>query len=117
MPRSKKPRYCRDFEGPSTFKPAGIPLQNLSINNLQLDELEAMRLCDREDMDQSQAAEQMGVSRGTLQRLLYAGRKKVTDAIVSSKGLSIEGAPHIIQRSPGRGNRRGRRGRGRGGGS
>lgn len=106
MPRHKKPRYTRRFEGPSVFKPAGEPFSQLEAVNLQLDELEAMRLCDKEGLDQTEAAERMKISRGTLQRLLYSGREKVVDALVNAKGLTIEGAPHIRERGRGRGRRR-----------
>ena len=44
---------------------------------LEVDELEALRLCDLEGLDQSGAGERMGVSRGTVQRLLKSGRKTV----------------------------------------
>jgi predicted DNA-binding protein (UPF0251 family) len=35
----------------------------------------------------------MGVSRGTVQRLLAQGRKKVVEAIVGGKALAIAGEP------------------------
>ena len=56
-------------------------------------ELEAMRLCDVERRDQSAAARCMGISRGTVQRLLRSGRAKVVCALVESHALVIaEGA-------------------------
>ena len=58
---------------------------------LRLDELEAMRLCDLDALDQEAAGLRMGVSRGTVQRLLQAGRAKVVQALVTSQALIIEG--------------------------
>lgn len=113
MPRPKKPRFCRPFDGYKTFKPVGVPLKQLLINNLALDELEAMRLCDLQDLDQVTAAAQMNVSRGTVQRLLYSGRKKMVDALVNSKALSLVGGDHIQPRGR---RRRGKGPLGRGGG-
>ena len=108
MPRPKKPRYCTPFSGYNLFKPAGIPLIQLPVNELALDELEAMRLCDLEGLDQEQAAAQMNVSRATVQRLLYSGRRKLVDALVNSKAITLVGGDHIRPRRRGwRGGRMG----------
>jgi len=56
---------------------------------LDLDELEAMRLCDYENLDQTEASKKMEISRGTLQRILYSARKKVIDALINSKAINI----------------------------
>lgn len=56
---------------------------------VDLDEFEAMRLCDHEGLEQVEAGETMGVSRGTVQRLLYKGRKKVIDALLNRHALII----------------------------
>jgi predicted DNA-binding protein (UPF0251 family) len=58
---------------------------------LTVDELEALRLADLEGLYQEQAAEEMGVSRQTFGRILEAAHKKVADALVGGKALSIEG--------------------------
>ena len=110
MPRKKKIRYCQKYNGPNAYKPAGIPMSDLPVTELDLDELEAMRLCDSEELDQSRAAEQMNISRGTLQRLLYSGRKKVIESLLNSRALSIEKRPHTVQNRP---QKQGRRRRGR----
>ena len=75
MGRMKKVRYCRRAPGFRLYKPTGVPLRDLAVVELLLDELEAMRLADLEGLDQQGAADQMGISRGTLQRLLWAGRR------------------------------------------
>jgi predicted DNA-binding protein (UPF0251 family) len=54
------------------------------------DELEALRLCDKEGLTQEQAGEQMGVSRGTVQRILSGARKKAATALTEYKALVIE---------------------------
>ncbi len=98
-PFQKKQRYCRKFNGTSFFKPQAISLAALEINELELDELEAIHLCDYEDLSQSQAAERMNISTGTLQRLLYSGRKKIIDAIYDSKALRINKNEHIVEQT------------------
>ncbi|MFC2095578.1 DUF134 domain-containing protein [Candidatus Bipolaricaulota bacterium] len=98
MGRPKKPRYCREFDGVNLLKPAAIPLTELELVNLELDELEAMRLCDFEGHDQGEAAEKMGVSRGTIQRILRTGRGKLLDTIIHGKALTVSESAHIITR-------------------
>lgn len=95
MPRPRKHRRCRRFDGDRVFKPRSIPMADLEQVRLGLDELEAMRLCDLEELDQEAAGARMGVSRGTIQRLLRAGRAKVLHALLDSAALLIgEGKPH-----------------------
>lgn len=74
------------------FKPVGTPISDLQMVEIEADELEAMTLCDREDMTQNEAGEQMGVSRGTVQRLVSSGRKKVVTALLSGQVIVIK--PH-----------------------
>ena len=89
MPRPKKHRHCRQYEGDLVFKPRSIPMSQLETITLELDELEAMRLCDHDGRDQTQAGDRMGVSRGTIQRLLRSGRSKVLEALLSNAALII----------------------------
>ncbi len=90
MPRRRKYRNCRRLDGDKTFKPSGIPRIELEKIILNLDEFEAVRLCDYDDLNQIEAGEALGVSRGTVQRLLLSGRKKIVDALLHSKELIIE---------------------------
>jgi predicted DNA-binding protein (UPF0251 family) len=69
-------------------------MSELSSVRLELSELEAMRLCDLEELDQAAAGLRMGVSRGTVQRLLRSGRTKVLDALLDSSALVIERGAH-----------------------
>ena len=71
------------------FKPAGTPLQNLEIVKLAHDEMESLYLCDGEGKTQEEAGICMGISRGTVQRLLATARRKVAQALVGQKALAI----------------------------
>ena len=51
------------------------------------EELEVLKLCDLDDLTQAEAGDRMGVSRGTVQRILASARKKVAAAL--SKGQAI----------------------------
>ncbi|MFH0811071.1 MAG: DUF134 domain-containing protein [Pseudomonadota bacterium] len=102
MPRRHRMRCCQKFLGADTvYKPRAVPLDSLPIVDLGLDELEAMRLCDVEEMQQVEAAECLGVSRGTVQRLLWSGRKKLVGAVVSGHAVRIVGGGHIVEGSGG----------------
>ena len=94
MPRPPKTRHCRRFRGDHVFKPRKLPLSELKTIRLELSELEAMRLCDSEGYDQEEAGARMGVSRGTIQRLLKSGRSKTITALVESAALLIEKGPN-----------------------
>jgi len=67
---------------------------------LELDELETLRLADLEGLEQDAAAERMGVSRGTFQRILYSARKKAADALTNGKGIRIFGGNCEIASKP-----------------
>jgi len=88
--RPLKRRFCREFAGDRIFKPKSIPMQGLEMVHLELGELEALRLCDVEGASQEEAGTRMGLSRGTVQRLLKRGRAKVVCALLESKALLIE---------------------------
>jgi predicted DNA-binding protein (UPF0251 family) len=66
-------------------------MPDLAVIRMGLDEMEAMRLCDVDGHDQEAAGARMGVSRGTVQRLLKSGRAKVVRALLESSALIIEG--------------------------
>lgn len=95
MPRCKKKRKCRGFENNIIFKPIGIEMRELERVILELDEFEAIRLCDYEDKNQIEASEVMHVSRATVQRLLSSGRKKIVDSLLNSKVLHINNSQEI----------------------
>ncbi|MBN3033858.1 MAG: DUF134 domain-containing protein [Candidatus Saganbacteria bacterium] len=95
-PRQRKWRVCQPFGGDAFYKPRAVPLSALEIIKLGHDEVEAMRLCDYEELEQEAAAQKMNISRGTVQRLLYSGRKKVVEAITRARALQIEGGEHIV---------------------
>lgn len=88
--RCRKKRCCRELGESKLFKPRKVPGKELTITEIELDEFEAMRLCDLEEMSQIEAADSIGVSRGTVQRLLQKGRKKIIEALLEDKGLLIK---------------------------
>lgn len=89
MVRPRKWRFLSPFLRGYFYKPRGVPLSGLEIANLSGDELEAMRLCDGEDLEQEDAGKRMGVSRPTVQRLLCSGRRKVAGALQKGSAIQI----------------------------
>ncbi len=63
----------------------------MDIIHLAQDELEALHLCDGEGKSQIEAGICMGISRGTVQRLLAGARRKVAQALVGQMALAISG--------------------------
>lgn len=72
------------------FKPAGVNFRALEEVTLRVDELEAIRLKDHEDLEQEKAAEKMKISQPTFHRTLLGARKKIADALVNGKAIRIE---------------------------
>ena len=93
MPRPHKNRIVSCPPGALTYKPAGIPAESVETVVLSLDEYEAINLLDYQGMGQETAAEQMGVSRPTVTRIYSSGRKKIAEALVEGKAITIEGGP------------------------
>lgn len=54
------------------------------------DELEALKLYEIDELDQTQAAEKMKISQPTFARLLGSANKKIAEAIVKGKAIKIE---------------------------
>ena len=89
MTRPKKAR-CINFDPSVTyFKPRAIPLSELKQVDLSIDELEALRLFDVENIEQTEAAVKMKISQPTFHRILKQARKKVADALINGKAIKI----------------------------
>ncbi len=71
------------------FKPCGIPRDTLEKMIINEDEMEALRLSDFEGLYQQECADKMGISRTTFSRLIENARKKITDALLHNKAISI----------------------------
>ncbi len=64
---------------------------------LTVEGAEALRLVDSEGLDQRSAAEQMGISRHTLGRILAGARQVVARAITEGMAIRIEGGNFIMK--------------------
>jgi predicted DNA-binding protein (UPF0251 family) len=84
----------------TVFKPAGIPTVALEEVVMTLDEFEALRLADLEQLYHEGAAEQMRISRPTFSRIIESAHRKLADALVHGKALRIQGGPVQVQVGP-----------------
>ena len=100
MPRPCKVRRVGHRPASEWFKPRGIPLRDLDSLVLAVDELEALRLVDLEGLSHEAAGRHMGVSRGTIGRLVESGRRTAVDALVHGKALQIVGGGPVDEVTP-----------------
>lgn len=96
MARPRKLRRVAFLPGVTYFKPRGIAMRLLEEVRLSVDELEALRLKDLEGLEQEEAAEEMGISRQTFQRVLEEAHRKVAEGLVMGRALRIEGGDYEL---------------------
>jgi len=89
MVRPLKPRLVRFDPRTIYFKPRAVPLCMLEEVELGVDELEAIRLGDYKNLEQTEAAKRMKISQSTLQRILTSARKKIANALIEGKAIKI----------------------------
>lgn len=95
MPRPEKLRKVGCVAEGRAFKPIGRPADELEVEPLRLDELEALRLADLEGLYQEAAAERMGVSRPTFARILARARFAVARALIEERVLVVGEGPVV----------------------
>lgn len=98
MARPVKIRYIENFPDVDRFVPVGKPRCSIEDTVLKLEELEAMRLKDIENLNQEQCAERMGVSRQTFQNIIDSARKKVAIALTQGNAINISGGNYTSKR-------------------
>ena len=59
--------------------------------DMTIDELEVLRLCDLEGLNQEAVAQQMGIARATVAAICSRAHRKVANALVNGRALIIEG--------------------------
>jgi len=95
VPRPPLPRRVCCSSPVRGFRPIGRPACEVPVRRLGLDELEAIRLADREGLYQDAASERMGVSRQTFARILNRARATVAACLIEGAALVIESGPEV----------------------
>ena len=94
-PRGRPPKPVRLGITFSVERFIPVPQRSLEPVYLGPAELEAVRLVDLESVSQEEAGERMGVSRGTIWRLLKSARTKIIKAIVEARPLIVSTGENI----------------------
>jgi len=71
------------------YKPRGVPLSELECVELSCEEVEALRLKNVKNLNQTQCAKKMNTSQSTFQRIINSAYKKVSQALIDGKAISI----------------------------
>ena len=90
MPRPKIHRCLRHKQNVHYFKPRGVPMHKLEEIVVLKDELEALKLHDIDNLEQTEAAKKMGISQSTFARTLDSVYKKLANGIINGKAIKIE---------------------------
>lgn len=95
--RPKIPRCIRNPPTVSQLSPSLLSEKDRPKEPIKMfyDEYEVLRLIDYMGLDQEQAGEMMGISRGTVWRLLQSARKKLVSTIVEGRELRIVEGDHV----------------------
>lgn len=91
MPRPRKWRIVEFVPSELYFVPHGKPRCEIGEEVLKVEEIEAIRLKDLEDLNQDECAEKMQVSRQTFQRILGEARTKIARALIEGNALRVYG--------------------------
>jgi len=91
MARPTKYRRVEFFPEDTYFVPWGKPKCEIEEVVLKVEELEAMRLKDIEELKQEECAERMRISRQTFQNIIDSARKKVAVALTEGNAVRISG--------------------------
>ena len=90
--RGKRGRFPKQVTIPNPTKIQKFtpePTTTIGTITIEPAELEALRLVDLEGLSQEQAGTQMGISRGTIWRLVKSARSKVTQALTEGRPLTV----------------------------
>ena len=96
MPIETKIRKIHSFPPYAQYKPPRIPLSNLKNVTITLEEFEAIKLIDYENMSQREGAKSMNVSQATFNRVLKSARRKISTVLVNGFALTLEGGKNVL---------------------
>ena len=94
MARKQRCRWIEGYPDHWEFSPEEVSGGEPVV--MTLDELETIRLLDREGLTQEQCAERMGIARTTVTAIYESARRKVADALVEGKRLLIRGGNYRL---------------------
>lgn len=96
MARTKKKRLVQMAPSFGGFKPFGVLREKKDKVSINIEEYEALKLCDYEGLTQIEAAELMRVSRPTFTRIYESVRAKIASAFVEGREIAYEGGDSLV---------------------
>lgn len=96
MSRPIKPRKVSFVPENNYFIPLGKTKCQVEEIQIKVEELEAMRLKDAENLSQEECAAKMQISRQTFQLIIDEARKKMVNALIEGKAISIQGGNYTL---------------------
>ena len=100
MPRPLLPRRVCCSTDVRGFRPIGRPACAVGWVSIGRDELEAIRLADREGLYQEAAAERMEISRQTFARILTHARTTIAECLIDGKALLVQAGAAVDGPAP-----------------
>ncbi len=94
LPRPRKCRKVCQVPSHVAFSPEGGGAERTVI--LTVDEYEAIRLIDKENLSQEECAARMQVARTTVQQIYADARRKIAEFLVEGLPLRIEGGDYRL---------------------
>ena len=98
MARPKCSKHVENLPQVRGFAPIGQGDRDFPVVVISIEELEALRLADRDGLYQDEAALRMGVSRPTFARLITTARQKTSHALLEGCLLLMEGGDYHVNR-------------------
>lgn len=95
--RPIKERHIEKMPPVTQFKPVGVPLFAVDEIVITVEEMEAIRLADVEELDQGPASLLMGISRPTFHRILTKAHTKIAQALWQGKSLRVDGGTYRVK--------------------
>ena len=96
--RPRKKKIVGGEPRTDSFSPKGR-LEAPDEVTITLEEYEAIRLADYNQMQQGGAALMMGISQQSFSRMVRNARRNVSDALVNAKVIKIAGGDYVNKRS------------------
>ncbi len=94
MPRKQRCRWIEAYPDHWEFSPEETSDEEPLV--MSLDELETIRLLDREGLTQGQCADRMGVARTTVTAIYDSARRKIAEALIDGRRLVIRGGSYKL---------------------
>ena len=93
--RPRKYRIVKVDPKISQFSPRGRPGRPEEVE-IRIDEYEALRLADYQNLSQKEAAKSMHISQQTFSRILAKARNLIAKGITTGSAIRIQGGQYII---------------------